>query len=93
MTEAYQQFKEAVEMFINNPSKDHAKQFTEFIDVFWFQHELDLFYGSKQNLNDEYTIVDNVMELCDRFDECDAIVEHDPYCIDAKQLYNSILDT
>ena len=91
MTEHYKQFKAAVHIFIDNPSKKNAKSFAEFVDDFWCEHELDLFDALVPNTEDELAIVDDIMMICDRFDECDEIVKHDKYCIDANQLYQEVM--
>ncbi len=90
MTSVYQQFVNAVYVFMENPSKENAQRFVSFINDFWANHEMDLYYGSENNLNDEYSVVDDVMMLCDRFDECDEIVAHDQYCIDFHELYDTV---
>ncbi len=91
MTDYYKQFKLAVHAFIDNPSKENAKKFADYVDDFWCEHELQLFDASEPKTKDELAIVDDVMMLCDRFDECDEIVKHDSYCIDANQLFTSIV--
>jgi len=89
MTEVYIDFLSHVHDFISGT--DDADFFFEFVDDFWSQHESDLFRSEDNaNLNDEQTIVSDVLELVDRYDSCNAIVEHDPYCINEETLRNMI---
>ena len=90
MTPAYKELLSAVHSFICDPSKQKAIKFVNYVDDFWFNHEEDLYTVPDISAVDEYTIADDIMTLCDRFDDCDEIVEHDRYCIWTDQLYDEI---
>ena len=92
MTLCYKEFLAVVHSFIDNPLKENAILFTQFVDDFWFNHEQDLYFGSPQNFYDEHSLVGDIMKICDRFDECDEIVKHDRYCIGTNQLYQKIIE-
>lgn len=93
MTDAYMEFIRIVNNYLSNPNKETAKTFFNEINEFWGNHELDLQYGnSSRDLNDENSIVSDVFELVDRYDECDAIVATDPYCISESELRKRIIE-
>ena len=83
--------RDAVHGFMLNPTKQSAIIFAEYVDSFWYNHEMELYDSKIEYAHDEVNIVGTVMVLCDRFDDCDEIVKHDRYCINAEQLYNELL--
>ena len=86
MTKEYQDFIEKTKEFLSNDTIS-ASDYCEYVDQFWFEHEEDLEYAQDQNeYNDENTIVSDIWGIADRYDSCDDIVKHDPYCINSLQL-------
>lgn len=82
----YNSFIDHTKFFLNGSSMT-AKEYCNYVDQFWVDHEEDLEYSADPNdRNDENTIVSRIWELADRYDPCDEIVAHDPYCINEKQL-------
>lgn len=79
-------FIDQTKFFLNGSSMT-AKEYCDYVDQFWVDHEEDLEYSTDPNdRNDENTIVSRIWELADRYDECNEIVAHDPYCINEEQL-------
>lgn len=90
MTECYQTFREKVHEFLNDSTKDGAISFSSFVDDFWYAHEDDLYKSSQDDTYDEVRIVLDMMILCDRFDDCDDIVEYDRNCINSNELIQQV---
>lgn len=82
----YNSFIDHTKDFLSGNSMT-AKEYCNYVDQFWVDHEEDLEYSADPNdRNDENTIVSRIWELADRYDECSEIVAHDPYCINEEQL-------
>lgn len=82
----YNSFIDHTKDFLSGNSMT-AKEYCNYVDQFWVDHEEDLEYSADPNdRNDENTIVSRIWELADRYDPCDEIVAHDPYCINEEQL-------
>ena len=93
MTELYRQFLEIVNQYLSGEGKEAATLFFDRIDEFWFSHNSELYYSEDpNNLDDEDTIIGDVWELVDCYDECDAIVASDPYCISESELRKRIIE-
>lgn len=86
MTEQFRIFLDTTNKFLHADNFD-ALGYCDYVDQFWVDHEEDLEYSADPNdRNDENTIVSRIWELADRYDPCDEIVAHDPYCINAANL-------
>lgn len=90
MTEIFLNFLNETNLFLNNSDYSNNK-YCDFVDDLWCNHNEELEYSDDyDDLEDEDTLMSYAWELVDRFDECNEIVDNDPYCINGKTLRDEI---
>ena len=90
MTEQFKLFLKTTNEYLNSDNFN-AEEYCDYVEQFWMDHELDLEYDiTREDYCDENTVVSKIWELADRYDLCDEIVRHDPYCINELTLKSNL---